>query len=61
MKAYLIITGALFGVVTISHIARIVTENPRLATQPFFLLVTLLTTGLCLWALRLLLSSRKAR
>jgi hypothetical protein len=61
MKAYVIITGALFGLLTVAHIVRVVTENPRLATEPFFVLVTLLTAGLCLWALQLVLRSRKAR
>jgi hypothetical protein len=61
VRAYVIITGALFGLLTIAHVVRIFAENGRLATEPFFVLITLLTAGLCLWALRLVLQSHKAR
>jgi hypothetical protein len=59
MKTYVITTGAVFGLLTLAHIARIVAEGPRLATDPSFVLITVAAAGLCLWAYRLVrLSSR---
>ena len=59
MKAYLITTGCIFALIVILHIWRMCAEWPRLATDPFFLLLTALAAGLSVWAFRLLrLSSR---
>jgi hypothetical protein len=59
MKAYVITTGAVFGVVTLAHIWRAFAEGPHLATDPWFILITFATAALCFWAWRLLrLSSR---
>ena len=38
MKAYVITTGAVFGLLTVAHLFRIVTENRHLATDPVYLL-----------------------
>jgi len=54
MKAYIITTGAVFGLVTAAHLLRIVMENPHLAADPFFILITILSVALCVWALWLL-------
>jgi hypothetical protein len=59
MKAYIMTTGAVFGLITLAHILRIIMEGPHLATEPLYVLLTLLTAGLTFWAWRLLrLSSR---
>ena len=52
MKAYVMTTGAVFGLITLAHIARIIAEGPRLMTDPFFVLLTVATAGLSLWAWR---------
>jgi len=54
MKAYLMVTSAVFGLITVAHIWRIIAENPHLAVEPWFILLTLFAAGLCLWGLRLL-------
>lgn len=54
MKSYVIATGALFGLITIAHIWRIIAEWPHLAKNPWYLLLTLAAAALCLWACRLL-------
>jgi hypothetical protein len=54
MKAYVITTGAVFGLVTLAHIWRIVAEEPHLARDPWFILITVVAAALCLWAWRLL-------
>ncbi len=60
MKAYIITTGALFGVLAIAHLLRIVGEDPHLATNPFFVLITVGAAALCIWAWRLLRSSNRS-
>jgi hypothetical protein len=51
MKAYIITSGAVFGLLTIAHILRVVAEGPHLATNPGFILITLASAALCIWAL----------
>jgi len=58
MRAYVMITGVIFGLITLAHIWRAVEEGPRLATEPWFILLTILAAGLCVWAVRLLLRPR---
>lgn len=60
MKPYLMITGAVFGLITAAHIWRIVAENPHLAVELWFVLLTLAAAGLCLWALLLLRRSARS-
>jgi uncharacterized membrane protein len=52
MKAYLVTTGVLFVIVTAMHVMRAV-EEPDLARAPWFVLLTLGTAVLSIWALRL--------
>ena len=60
MKAYLITTGTVFGLITAAHIWRAIAEGPRMAKDPVFILLTFLTAGLCIWACRLLLRSSRS-
>ena len=57
MKAYLLTTGVLFGLITIAHILRIIVEWPRFATDPWYLILTFAAAALCVWACRLLRQS----
>jgi hypothetical protein len=54
MKAYVITTGAVFGLITLAHIWRAIEEGPHLATDPWWILLTIAAAGLCVWAVRLL-------
>ena len=54
MKAYVIVTGVVFALITLAHILRVIAEGPRLLTEPLWVLLTLATAGLSLWAWRLL-------
>jgi hypothetical protein len=54
MKAYIITTGAIFGLITLAHIARVFAEGPHLAREPLFVLLTVAAAALCFWAWRLL-------
>lgn len=60
MKAYVMITGALFGLLTLAHLWRIIEEGPVLATDPWYVLITVAAAALCLWAWRLLRLSRRS-
>ena len=45
MKAYVMTTGAIFGLITLAHLLRVMAEGPRLATDPFFILLTVAAAG----------------
>ena len=57
MKAYVITTGAVFGLLTLAHIWRIFAGEAHLATDPWFILITVAAATLCLWAWGLVLRS----
>jgi hypothetical protein len=58
MKAYLITTGLLFGLLASAHFVRTVVEWSRLAADPGFVIegpgIGVVAATLCLWAWRLL-------
>ena len=58
MRAYVMTTGVVFGLITVAHVWRAIVEGQRLATDPWFILLTVAVAGLCVWALRLLLKPR---
>jgi tetrahydromethanopterin S-methyltransferase subunit E len=53
MKAYVALTGIIFGLLTILHIWRAIVER-QVMTQPWFMLITVLPAALCVWSVRLL-------
>lgn len=50
MKLYVITTGILFAVITVAHILRMMQEK-NLATDPLYILITLIAAALAIWAL----------
>jgi hypothetical protein len=54
-------SSALFGLITLRHLWWIVDEWPRLATDYWYLLLTVAAAALCLWAWRLLRLSEPNR
>lgn len=50
MKAYLVTTGTVFGLITAAHLARMIVEWPQQATEPLYLLLTAASAGLSAWA-----------
>jgi hypothetical protein len=56
MRTYVAITGLIFGLITLAHIWRVYEEGSRLATEPFFVLMTVASTAIAIWAARLLRS-----
>lgn len=51
MKAYVIATGGIFALLTIAHVARVAIEK-QLATDPVYILFTLISAALSIWAWR---------
>jgi hypothetical protein len=58
MKAYLLITGALFAVLALAHLARTIVESSRLSTDPGFIVegpgIGIIAAAIAIWAWRLL-------
>lgn len=54
MKAYLVTTGSVFGLIVLAHVWRVIEEGPHLATDPFYILLTAAAAALSIWAWRLL-------
>ena len=61
MRAYLITTGVLFLLVAAAHVWRVVAESRALASDPWFVLLTVLSAAMSVWAFRLLRSVRPGR
>ena len=59
MKAYLISTGAVFGLIAAAHVWRVAEEGGHLLTQPFFATMTVSAAALCVWAGFLLSRARR--
>jgi hypothetical protein len=59
MKAYLITTGTLFGLIVPVHIWRAIEEGAQTAKDPIVILVTVLAAALSIWAWRLLRTSSR--
>ncbi|HMC28682.1 MAG TPA: hypothetical protein VKM56_12905 [Verrucomicrobiae bacterium] len=58
MRCYIMTTGALFGLITLLHIWRMIVEGRKLAADPWYILLTLIAAALAVWAWRLLRLSR---
>lgn len=50
MRAYVLTTGIAFALLVIAHAARIAAEGLQLAKDPFFMIATIVSAGLCVWA-----------
>lgn len=59
MRIYLTLTAIVFGLLAAMHIWRMVAESSSLARDPFFLLLTVISAALCVWAVRLLIVDRR--
>ena len=64
MKYYLIVTGALFGLLAVAHFVRTALEWSRLSYDPWFVVqgpgIGLIGLVLCLWSQRLFWNLNKA-
>lgn len=60
MRAYVMTTGVLFGLIAVAHVWRVFKEGTGLAGDPFFILLTVAAAALSLWAWRLIRLSTRA-
>jgi hypothetical protein len=54
MRAYILTSGAIFGLLVLVHLLRIVVEGIGAARDPFYVVSTLIAAALTVWAFRLL-------
>ena len=54
MRAYLVTTGVMFALIAVAHVWRIAVESRALATEPWFMGLTVLAVVMSVWAFRLL-------
>lgn len=54
MRAYILTSGAIFGLITIAHLLRMVMEGRHLVTEPVYILLTIASAALAIWAWRVL-------
>jgi hypothetical protein len=54
MRRYLLVSGVLFGLLTLVQVSRIAIETIGVARDPFFVLSTLISAGLTFWAWRVM-------
>jgi uncharacterized membrane protein len=53
MRAYLLTTGILFGLLALVHVWRVIQERNSLAKDPWFLIITIVAAAFSFWAFRL--------
>jgi hypothetical protein len=53
MRAYLVTSGSIFGLITLAHVLRAVAEGIGVFADPFFVAATLAAAALSVWAGRL--------
>jgi hypothetical protein len=53
MKAYVMTTGTIFGLLVVAHIWRMIVER-QVATDPFYITITLAAAAMRFWAWRVL-------
>lgn len=59
MKAYVMTTGIVFGLLVVVHIWRAIEEGSGMMKEPFFVISTLLATAFCVWSWRVLRLMRR--
>ncbi len=50
MRLYVAVTGIIFALLVVAHVARMVMENTALASDPIYLLITATSAGLSIWS-----------
>ena len=54
MRAYVLTTGAIFGLLVLAHLWRVIEEGSRPARDPWFVVFTLVAAAMCSWAMLVL-------
>ncbi len=59
MKSYIVTTGVIFGLLLVSHVARVVVEGTYLIREPIFVLTTIASGAVFIWAITLFVKLMK--
>jgi len=54
LRAYITTTGIIFALLVVAHVWRMFVESWRLAREPEYIVITLLSAALSVWAFSLL-------
>jgi hypothetical protein len=54
MKAYVVTSGSIFGLIVVAHVWRVIEEGAHLASDPVYIALTVAAAALALWAYRVL-------
>jgi hypothetical protein len=54
IKAYVVTTGVVFGLLTVAHVLRMVMEDRQLAADPVYVAITLAAAALSVWSVYVL-------
>ena len=60
MKTYVITTGTIFTLLTLAHIARMVSESWMFAKEPIYLAITFTAAAMATWAWWLVVKTKSA-
>ena len=58
MRAYVLTTGVIFGLLVVAHVLRLAQE-PRMLSDPWWRLITAAAAVLCFWAFCVLSLARR--
>ena len=50
MRTYALTTGVIFALLAVAHVFRMIGESHSLATDPWFLIITVIAALLSVWA-----------
>lgn len=50
LKCYVIVTGLIFGLLLVAHVARFIAEGAYLLREPIFILTTFASGAVFIWA-----------
>lgn len=53
MRTYLLVTATVFALLTLMHVWRVIEESTALMRDPWFVLITVISAALSVWAFRL--------
>ena len=58
MKAYVLTSGGIFGLIVAAHALRLMAEGSHVIRDPAFILFTAMAAVMCAWAFRVVRSQR---
>ena len=50
MRLYVLTTGVIFALLAVAHVFRVIQESHHLASDPWFLIITVAAAALSVWA-----------